>query len=339
MSKEKPQTKICKHCKTEIPYDAKVCPQCRKKQGGILKWVLIVMLVLGIISSAFGDEDSENVSSSKNKKEETFVDSGSKTEDKKTEDIDGEETNEASKEIGSNNIETKAKSIFIFNLLEKWNKYAGDCVTVSFKVSDSYDYSNHSTVKSKYYDETGSNIKVELKDVANVSGGEWITVTGIVGNELYDGLENAKIDGIGKESKKIYEAGKSKYDKKKKKEAKKREAKFRKEAKDVSYDELMRYPDTYEKKKIKVSVNIVSVEPDGIIFPGDIQGSLEGKEVAIYDGRDVQEPKLEEGDNITIYGYGNGLTTVKVKQKSGLFSKTVDKYSIPGIEVKYMDFE
>ena len=32
MAKEKPTTKICKHCKSEIPYDAKVCPQCRKKQ-------------------------------------------------------------------------------------------------------------------------------------------------------------------------------------------------------------------------------------------------------------------------------------------------------------------
>ena len=32
MKKEKPTTKLCKHCKTEIPYDAKVCPNCRKKQ-------------------------------------------------------------------------------------------------------------------------------------------------------------------------------------------------------------------------------------------------------------------------------------------------------------------
>ena len=34
MKKEKPTTKLCKHCKTEIPYDAKVCPNCRKKQKG-----------------------------------------------------------------------------------------------------------------------------------------------------------------------------------------------------------------------------------------------------------------------------------------------------------------
>ena len=30
-------TKICKHCQSEIPKKAKICPNCRKKQGGKLK--------------------------------------------------------------------------------------------------------------------------------------------------------------------------------------------------------------------------------------------------------------------------------------------------------------
>ena len=44
MAKEKPATKICKHCKTEIPYDAKVCPQCRKKQKGSGCLVTIIVV-------------------------------------------------------------------------------------------------------------------------------------------------------------------------------------------------------------------------------------------------------------------------------------------------------
>lgn len=58
--KEKPQTKICKHCKTEIPYGAKVCPQCRKKQGGKLKWIIIAIIVIGIIGSVMGGENDSN---------------------------------------------------------------------------------------------------------------------------------------------------------------------------------------------------------------------------------------------------------------------------------------
>ena len=59
MGKEKPTTKVCKHCKTEIPYGAKVCPQCRKKQGGVLKWVIIVFVAICIIGAASGGNDDK----------------------------------------------------------------------------------------------------------------------------------------------------------------------------------------------------------------------------------------------------------------------------------------
>lgn len=61
MSKEKPTTKICKHCQTEIPYRAKVCPQCRKKQGmGCVVWAIIIIVAIGVIGAlAGGGDDSE----------------------------------------------------------------------------------------------------------------------------------------------------------------------------------------------------------------------------------------------------------------------------------------
>lgn len=54
-------TKICKHCKSEIPLGAKVCPQCRKSQGmGCLPKVLIAIVVLGVIGTIFGGNDNDS---------------------------------------------------------------------------------------------------------------------------------------------------------------------------------------------------------------------------------------------------------------------------------------
>ena len=55
---EKRKTKLCKYCKTEILYNAKVCPQCRKKQGmGIIPKAVIAILVLGVIGNAIVKSD------------------------------------------------------------------------------------------------------------------------------------------------------------------------------------------------------------------------------------------------------------------------------------------
>lgn len=60
MKKETGETKICKHCKTEIPAGAKICPNCRKKQGGKLKWIIIAVVVIGVIGAAIGGGNKEN---------------------------------------------------------------------------------------------------------------------------------------------------------------------------------------------------------------------------------------------------------------------------------------
>lgn len=51
------ETKKCKHCQSDISKKAKVCPQCGKKQGGALKWIIIAIVALIIIGAASGGED------------------------------------------------------------------------------------------------------------------------------------------------------------------------------------------------------------------------------------------------------------------------------------------
>ena len=59
--KEKSATKVCRHCQSEIPAKAKVCPQCRKKvKGGCLKWVVILIAVVIAISAMGGGDSGSN---------------------------------------------------------------------------------------------------------------------------------------------------------------------------------------------------------------------------------------------------------------------------------------
>ena len=62
-------TKLCKHCKTEIPADAKVCPNCRKNQGGIIKWIVIGIVVIAVIGSLGGGGEEKTSTDKTDKKE------------------------------------------------------------------------------------------------------------------------------------------------------------------------------------------------------------------------------------------------------------------------------
>ena len=66
--------KKCKHCQTEIDSNAKVCPNCRKKQG-FPTWAIIVIIVAVIIGVASSSSNSEGSSSSNdnNKQSEKFT--------------------------------------------------------------------------------------------------------------------------------------------------------------------------------------------------------------------------------------------------------------------------
>lgn len=65
MSNNEGETKICKHCQSEIPKKAKICPNCRKKQGGKLKWIIIAVVVIGIIGASMGGNDDDSTQSAK----------------------------------------------------------------------------------------------------------------------------------------------------------------------------------------------------------------------------------------------------------------------------------
>lgn len=56
--------KKCKYCQTEIDKKAKICPNCKKKQTSITKWIAIIIILLAVVSCVANLADES-------KKEET----------------------------------------------------------------------------------------------------------------------------------------------------------------------------------------------------------------------------------------------------------------------------
>ena len=104
------ETKICKHCKTEIPAGAKICPNCRKKQGGKLKWIIIAVVVIGIIGAAIGGGDGSDGETKKASADVSVKDSSKGTTETKKEQISEPEEKEPEVPVEYKSALTKAES-------------------------------------------------------------------------------------------------------------------------------------------------------------------------------------------------------------------------------------
>ena len=100
------ETKICKHCGTQIPKAAKICPNCRKKQKGgvgkIIAIVLVVLIIIGIISAMGGSNESDNAATAVESSDTTTTtNENSKTEAETTaEDTSGTEDTSSTVAVG-----------------------------------------------------------------------------------------------------------------------------------------------------------------------------------------------------------------------------------------------
>lgn len=84
------ETKLCKHCRSEIDKKAKVCPVCRKKQGlgffkivGIAFLSLVVLVIVGAALGGGGNETEKTPSGEVVVKDDLTVE-GNITESKDT---------------------------------------------------------------------------------------------------------------------------------------------------------------------------------------------------------------------------------------------------------------
>lgn len=224
--------------------------------------------------------------------------------------------------------EKEIEAIFYGEIGLNKDSYMGKEVAFSFKCGYATDYDNAEEITTDTNLCYGS-LDVQFKESQKITEGEYITVSGIIGEDHSStALTNAVILKRGEEAENNYNKELENF----------RQSFYDSEF--VSYDDLLKYPDTYYNQKVKIELDITKVESDGTIFHGDITGVIPGTEnkVVLYDYRDNREPRIQEGDNLTVYGVGNETVTVKVKDGSGLFADTVDEYDIPCLYVQYIEY-
>ena len=94
-----------------------------------------------------------------------------------------------------------------------------------------------------------------------------------------------------------------------------------------------------------MSVYVTEVEADGLLSNGTVKATYGGGEIAIYDHREVREPRLKAGDSLIVYAKGDGLTKITTYVKgSGFFgtdigADVVREREIPAVEMIYTNLD
>lgn len=121
-------------------------------------------------------------------------------------------------------------------------------------------------------------------------------------------------------------------------------------AKEIGYEKLSRYPDSYKDVALKMTVKITKIDNSkifGIKYSTAYWATYNGKTVILNDNREKQEPAIRVGDKITLYGFGDGTSTIDITEKEyqgGLligfsYDKTVKSYDVPCINIEYLDLK
>ncbi len=117
------------------------------------------------------------------------------------------------------------------------------------------------------------------------------------------------------------------------------------ECEEISYEELMKYPQSYKGQKVVMEVEILKIE-EGILMLSDKIAAFvieTDNAVELKDNRPVKEPKILEGNTLKIYGEFEDTKTVSVKEEgTGWFGTTIfenvtEEFEIPVIKLVYTD--
>lgn len=181
--KQKSTTKQCKYCKTDIPADAKFCPNCKKKQKGKgwLIAIIAIVVIIGIIGSTGDTEDTTTdiankgteTASNTNKKEKATEKTAKKTTEKSKEEvmkIDPETliTDYEANEVKGDEI-YEGKTMELTGIVGDIGKDILEDVYITFEREEEFAFT---AVQCYFKDEA------QIKKVMELSKGDKITLQG-----------------------------------------------------------------------------------------------------------------------------------------------------------------
>lgn len=293
---------------------------------------LILTFIIGVIGFLVCSISSFNSTTANKNSEEISKESESIIEEPSTEEISIVETDTVPI---FDTVPTEI--VFCIDLIDNRNDYIGKRVTTTLPIGECDEEEKKLT--STY--DIGEFIDIYPANYQLINSGDFVTVTGIVRGDEYDlEIDDAHIDAFGESEENKFNEQKMEYDNIQMEKAIADESVFKETAESVSYENLARYPDSYENKKVKITVKIREVQKkDSMFFADSYIASMSGEEIAIYDERELKEPKLLEGDTVVIYGYGKGLTEIKTYDSSGIIPKVLDKRKIPAVSIAYIEIQ
>ena len=218
---------------------------------------------------------------------------------------------------------------YILDNAEKYNnQYISTIIPLTYVSTDRF---------TAEVDGFSPDISAKGIDCEGLSDGDWVKVSGKLDSTYqYDvQFEDATVEKTDRPS--SFDDDMAKFYEEKHLAAIEERENFIASAQEVSFDDLRRYPDTYDGKALRLTITIKEAKPDGWIFQGDIFADYQGNEIGVYDGRTVREPRFMTGDTVTVYAKGNGLGKVQEKDGPRLFAKVINEYEIPAIKVIYTD--